>query len=77
MEEEANSICIIEGRMVGARNSLYIKVPTETYETHYEMPCIMAFQVHVVVENAETLHVGWSLYIRSRECVCECVCVCE
>jgi hypothetical protein len=49
IQEEANSIYIKEGRMVGQEINLYIKVPTETYETDYEMPCIMAFQVHVCV----------------------------
>jgi hypothetical protein len=32
-------LIIKEGRMVGARNQLHIKVATKTYETDHEMPC--------------------------------------
>jgi hypothetical protein len=28
-----------EGRMIGARNPLHVKVTTKTYETDYEVPC--------------------------------------
>jgi hypothetical protein len=38
---------------------------------HYDI----AFQVNVVVENAETLHIGWCLYIRERARACVYLCV--
>ena len=52
--------------------SLHIKVTTKTQE---KVKKCHEFQVHVFVENFETLDFGWCLFICMCVCVCVCVCV--
>jgi hypothetical protein len=67
MQEEANSLCIKEGTML-EQNVIYtLKLLPKHMK---QITKCHAFQVNVVVENVETLHVGWCVHTCVRACVC-------